>query len=106
MGIFQHKKEDEEYEEELEIKSRKLPKDKAFKDLRPGNKKKRKEPLSLWSKKDRFLIFVLLILTAGTSAYLGLSAREFKLPGLPRLEKPSLNLFGDEKVVIEKDRTN
>jgi beta-lactamase class A len=106
MGIFQRKKEDEEYEEELEIKSRKLPKDKAFKDLKPGNKKKRKEPLKPWTKKDRFLIFLLLILTAGMSAYLGLSAREFKLPGFSRLEKPSFNLFGEEKIVIERDKTS
>src|SRR4030042_4658641 len=106
MGIFKNKKEDEEYEEELEIKSRKLPKDKAFKDLKPGNKKKRKEPLKPWTKKDRFLIFLLLILTAGISAYLGLSAREYKLPGFSRLEMPSFNLFGEEKIVIEKDQTN
>ena len=109
MGIFNRKKENEEneeYEEELEIKSRKLPKDKAFRDLKPGNKRKRKEPLRSWTKKDRFLIFLLLILTAGMSAYLGLSAREFKLPGFPRLEKPSFNLFGEDRIVIEKDRTN
>ena len=106
MGIFKREKEDEEYEEELEIKSRRLPKDKAFKDLKSGNKRKRKEPLRPWNKKDRYLIILLLILTAGTSAYLGLSAREFKLPGFPRLEKPTFSLFGEEKIVIEKDQTN
>jgi beta-lactamase class A len=106
MGIFKRKQEDEEYEEELEIKSRKLPKDKAFKDLKSGNKKKRKEPPKPWTKRDRSFIFLLLILTAGTSAYLGLSAREFKLPGLNRLEIPFFYLFGEEKIVIEKGQTN
>jgi hypothetical protein len=51
MRIFPAKKEKEEYEEELEITKRKLPKDKNFKDLKAGNRKKRAEPPKPWTKR-------------------------------------------------------
>jgi beta-lactamase class A len=109
MQLFGKKNNDKDEleQENLEKRSRKLPKDKDFKDLKPENRKKRKEPIRPWGRRDRVFIAILLIATAGTSAYLGLSARDWKLPGLPRvnLKLPSFP-FGEDTIVIEGNNEN
>jgi beta-lactamase class A len=113
MALFKKKK-DEDYEDEYDDEEeeeeprrplrRKFTKSKDFKDLNPSDKKKRKEPPKPWGKKERFLVLVLILLTAGTSGYLALTARDWKLPGLPRIEMPvlsNLNPFKEETIVIE-----
>jgi beta-lactamase class A len=103
MVIFGKKQEDEEYEEEEKRPLRRRPKSKEFKDLKSEHKRKRKEPPKSWGKKERVLLFGIILATVGTSAVLALSAREWKLPGIPRFKAPSVSIpfLGEETIVIE-----
>jgi hypothetical protein len=103
MSIFDKKKKDEDYEEEEFDEYEDAPKKKKFKDLKPENKKKRKEPIKPWGKKERLLILIVFLVTIFTAAILSLSARNFKLPGLPRISLPSFN-WGEETIVIEGNK--
>lgn len=108
MALFAKKDNDEEeYEgDELEEKLfRKKPRSKDFRDLKPGNQKKRKEPRKPWGKKERFFVLFVILVTAGISGFLALSSRSWKLPGLPRLNfkipEISIPFLGEETIVIE-----
>ncbi len=79
---------------------------KKIKDLSPGNKKRRKEPIRAWNKFDRIFIFLILVMTAGSSFFLALSSRGYKLPNLPRLKIPKYNIFGEKVVVLESNGKN
>jgi beta-lactamase class A len=70
-----------------------------------SSKKKSKEKKS-WSKKERGLVIAVFIFTVGASAILGLSARNWKLPGIPSLNPKSINLniFKEKTIVIEGDK--
>lgn len=98
MNIFGKKSEEEFDDEDLE---KEIP-TKKFKDLNPRNKRKRKEPVKPWGRKERLTILIVLLTTVFSSAFLGLSAREWKLPGLPKLSLafPDFNPFRDETIVI------
>lgn len=65
--------------------------------------RRRKEPPKPWGRKERLLVLVLLFITVGTSAVLGIYSRGWKLPGLPRLKAPSIKIpfLGEETIVIE-----
>ncbi len=108
MALFK-RKEDEDLEDdedlikEEEKENKKFKK--KFKDLKPVNKKKRKEPPKPWGKKERLTILVILIVTILVPVILSLPARDFKLSGLPRLSIDlnnfSLrNLFGEKTIEI------
>jgi len=119
MSIFNKRKyEEEEYEDEDEPlysrasvdrsedrgeANRRYPRNKDFRDLKPENKRRRKEPLRPWGKKDRILVALLLLFTAGISSYLGLSARNWKLPGLAKINLKSLSnsFFGSDTIVLK-----
>jgi beta-lactamase class A len=58
---------------------------------KPKRKNRKKEPPKPWGKAERSLILFLLAATTLTSAFLALSARNWKLPGFPALGLPSLN---------------
>src|SRR5688572_12694049 len=102
MGLFGKKKKSKEEEElddddDLEDEEesgdkrtlKRTPlKKKDFKDLSPENKKTRKEPIKPWGKKERFLVLSVMILTALISGIAALSARNYKLPGVPRIKFP------------------
>lgn len=92
MGILRKKKE----EKEKKFMAR------DNKDLNPrfGSRRKKKDSGS-WNKKERYLVFYVLIATILVSAILAFSARSWKLPGLPRISFPS---FGSRIIVIEKDK--
>lgn len=107
MSIFGKKEEDYDEEEDLE----EVPRYRRIRDLRPENRKKRKEPQKPWGKKERLLILFFFLATIITSGVLAMGARGWKLPGLPRLKitKPSFNFnfFGEETIVIgNKSETN
>lgn len=75
-------------------------KDKDKSSSKKGNKKDDK-----WGKKERFIVFIVLFLTVGTSGVLALSARNWKLPGLPRIKAPSFSSpFGEKTIVIEGNK--
>lgn len=62
-------------------------------------KKKKKEPPKPWGKKERKLILFTILITVAVSSALAISAREWKLPGFPRINIPSLK---SEPIIITK----
>ena len=105
MSIFRNKKEEDyDYEdEEFEEHEDRRPNPRKFKDLKPENKKKRKEPPKPWGRPERLTVLVVILITVFTSVILSLSARNFKLPGLPRISLPSFN-WGENTFYIEGDK--
>ncbi len=106
MALFGRKK-DEDYEDEDDLdlaeerEERKLTR--KFRDLKSENRKKRKEPPKPWGKKERYIVLTVLLLTALTSGILAVSARDFKLPGFPRISFGSINFenpFREQIVTI------
>lgn len=102
MSIFSKK--EEEIEEDFTKEERKITKN--LKDLKPENKKKRKEPPKPWGKKERIFVFFILVATTVISAILLYSnsfhnAREFKFK-FPNIELNSLNIFKGETITINK----
>ena len=69
-------------------------------------RRRKKEPPKPWGKKERFLVLFILLFTILTSIILALSAREWKLPGLPRIKFPTISLFQEETIVLENDKKN
>jgi beta-lactamase class A len=65
-----------------------------------GSRRKKKD-LGPWGKKERSLVFYVLLATILTSTILAFSARSWKLPGLPKISLPS---FWSGTIVIEKDK--
>lgn len=98
MSIFRKKEEEYEDEEELE----ETPRQRRIRDLKPEYKKKRKEPPKPWGKKERLLVLFFLVGTVLISAVLGLSSRNWKLPGMPNItfSKPDFNFFKEETIII------
>jgi len=70
---------------------------------KPRKKKETKKP---WGKRERIIVFLLIIVTVGTSAILAMSSRGWKLPGLPRVQIPTVSLFREETIIIEGDKKN
>lgn len=91
MRLF--KKKVDEIETEKETESQKKPRKRRVK----------KETQKSWGRKERLFLFVVLVLTAGGSAFLGLSSREWKLPGRPKvdLKMPTIPFLTSEKIVLE-----
>ena len=90
-GLPHKKEEDDDYEDE------------EFRDLKPENKRRRKEPPKPWGRPERLTVLIVILITVLTSVILSLSARNFKLPGLPRISLPSFN-WGEETFYIEGDK--
>ncbi len=66
---------------------------------KPLRKKKKKEPLKPWGKKERKLVLFTILITVAISSVLAISAREWKLPGFPRINLPSLQ---SKPIIITK----
>lgn len=90
-------------EEELELNRQPLPK---VKDLDPENRKRRVLPPKPWGMHERLWVLVALAVTIGASSILALTAREFKLPGLPRISFPALVLpsLKSEPIILVNDK--
>ena len=106
MGIFNRKRDDDLEEDLVQEEPRKI------RDLKPENRKARKDlpagrqdRLKPWGVKERLVILITLLITVLTSAFLSLSARNFKLPNLPKLSF-SFDLFDklfeDQVIVVGK----
>lgn len=99
MALFGRKNDDEEeYDDEDELLDEDGPR--KIRDLKPKNRKKRKEPPKPWGRKERMIVFVALAITAVVSALLALSARGFKFPVFPKI---NFNFFSGETITLEKD---
>jgi beta-lactamase class A len=107
MFPFKKKQSEEELEQELqEEEDLKLPSKRKFRDLNSVNKRRRKEPIKPWGKKERYLVLSILLFTTVTSGVLALSARDWKLPGLPKISLPGLNIFGGGEIILENSNKN
>lgn len=93
MGILSIRK---EKEEEKKFMGRR----KKTSNAKSVSRKKKKDH-GPWGKKERSLVFYVLFGTILTSAILAFSARNWKMPGLPRISFPS---FGSGTIIIEKDK--
>lgn len=65
-----------------------------------ANPRKKKKAPKPWGKKERYLVFYVLLTTIILSALLAASARNWKLPGLPRISLPSF----EGTIVIEGNK--
>jgi beta-lactamase class A len=65
-------------------------------------KKEKREIPVVWTAKERLVIFFVLALTVSASAILGSSAREWKLPGIPRIEIPKISFEGT--IILEGNK--
>lgn len=102
MAIFKKKEMDEEeYEDDEKIRGRRR------KSLNKKSARKKKELTKPWGKKERILVFAILLITVGISGILYMSSRAWKLPGLPQLKLPEISFpfSGTETIVIEGDNT-
>lgn len=72
----------------------------------PRKKKKGPEP---WGQKERYLVFYVFLTTIILSALLAASARNWKLPGLPRISLPSFEgtiiIEGNKESKEEKEKS-
>ena len=94
MALF--RKEEEEKEKPLAKKKRNSKNNPETKITRSRKKKKEFKP---WGKKERYWVLGVLLGTILVSGILAMSARSWKLPGLPRISLPS---FGSGTIIIEK----
>lgn len=74
--------------------------DEEIRDLKPENKKKRKEPPKPWGKKERWLVFLVFATSVVTAGVLSLSSVKWKMPGLPKIAIPKFNFLGEETIVV------
>lgn len=106
MGLFKRKEdedfdEEEGFSEEEELRDRKLTR--KFKDLKPENKKRRKDPPKPWGKGERLTILIFFLVTTLLAAGMFLFSHDFKFPGLPKISFGKLNLknpFGEEIIQV------
>jgi beta-lactamase class A len=54
-----------------------------------------------WGKKERYLVFFVLVFTVLIPAVLALSARQWKLPGLPRIKLPGFEFLKGGSIILE-----
>jgi hypothetical protein len=109
MALF-GKNGEEDYEDEDELLADEEKEDRRFtrnfKDLKPENRRKRKEPPKPWGKKERLLVLIFLLVTVVVSAVLALSATSRSFSGFHiNLSKPDfsfLNIFKEETIEIRK----
>lgn len=101
--LFFGRKKQKDIEEDEELLEEDLPHSKKFRDLNSKNRKRRKEPIKPWGKAERYFVLIVLLFTVLTSSILGISARKWKLPGLPQLNIPEIDLSMEKTIVIENN---
>jgi len=102
FGRNQDFEDDEGFDEVDRRGDRKLTK--KFRDLKPGNRRKRKEPVKPWGSKERIIVLVIFLLTVIASAILALHAGRAGGAGFkrPKFSFPSLNIFKEQTIIIQK----
>lgn len=93
-------KKPQDLEEELEFSEQPQ---KKIRDLKPENKRSRKEPIKPWGLKERMIVLSVLLVTVSLSGFLALTARNFKLPKFPKLGLPNfseINPFKERVIVV------
>lgn len=107
MALFGRKKDEEfededEFDEEIGRGDRKFTKN--FRDLKPQNKRKRKEPPKPWGKKERVIVLTVLVVTVIVSAILAFGAanKNTLRLNIPKFDINSLNIFKEETIIVGK----
>lgn len=106
MGLFTKSKseefDDEEgFTEKEGLGDRRLTR--KFRDLKPENKKRRKEPPKPWGKRERLVVLGFFIVTPLLAALMLLFSSDLKFPNLPKISFSEFNIknpFGEEIVEI------
>lgn len=108
MSVFRRREHIEENEEETVERERKeIEKfSKKFKDLKPANRKKRKEPPKPWGRKERYIVLAVLAATIIVAVFLTMSSQnsiniKFHKPSL-RFDFFRPNLFEEKVIIIQK----
>lgn len=91
MRLFGREKEEDEEVSPRRVKSK-------LKDLNPAYKKRRKEPVKPWGKKERLFILFLILITVFVSVFFSLSSGNFEFPKLPDFNLD--NIFKGETVIV------
>jgi beta-lactamase class A len=96
MAIFGKKDEEVDVEEKRKL---------SYKRSRTKKKKELQKP---WGKKERLFVLIVFLITVLSSSILAISARNWKLPGLPRMKLPSISLpgIGEQTIIIEGSPEN
>jgi len=79
-----------------------------IRDLKPEHRRRRKESILPWGKKERIFILVIFLGTVLASGLLALSAENYKFSGLAKINFPKLSLnglFKGETIVIGNKET-
>lgn len=97
------KKREDEDDEEDELEDRRRSSRRKYRDQNAEDRPRRKSPPKPWGKKERFLILFFLLFTMVPAAFFAASSRKWKLPGLPRFEKPNFNF--EQTIVLENTKT-
>lgn len=111
MALFGRNKDEEEFDDEElideEKNDRKLTR--KFRDLKPENKKKRKEPPKPWGKRERLMLLTIILATVIISGILTLTSENkkfFNFSGFnfrfPNVDLSSFNPFKAETITIKK----
>lgn len=91
MRFFKKKLEDEEIDE--------IESSRKIRDLRPENRKLRKEPPKPWGKFERYIVLFALLFTVITAIILMLYASGFRLPKF-NFSISDFNFFDSETIII------
>jgi beta-lactamase class A len=110
MALF---KREEQVEEDFEMEERgfvrpkknlSLKEEPEWKRTRPGSRRGKKNEFNKpWGKKERYIVLGVLLFTVITATILALSSRSWKLPGIPRIKIPEINIFKGETIIITKE---
>lgn len=93
MNIFKKKLEDEEPVDE--VSSRKI------RDLKPENRKVRKEPPKPWGKVERYIVLIALLITILAAVALTLYSNGFRIPNV-NFDFGKINIFKSDTIIIDK----
>ncbi len=69
-----------------------------IKDLKPEHRRKRKEPILPWGKKERLLVLLSILITVSVSVFFSFSSGNFGIPKFPDFSLG--NIFKGETVII------
>jgi len=106
MKLFGKEKEKENEVEDDELDPEEKSDKKPSKTVR---RRKKKEKPKEWGRRERLIVLTVLILTVTASGVLALVARNWKLPGIPRIkvpEIPSISLLTEETIYLEPNKDN
>lgn len=98
MPFFRKRKNEDEEDYEDEGLEEKGSPGKSFRDLKPENRRKRKELVKPWGKKERMIVLLTLLVTMTFAIFLTISSTGFSLPKFTGISLPNL---GSRTIVIE-----